>query len=130
MYLSYEAYSLAMGDAMSEAEYDRLAPIADAVIDDWTLGRVGRAISKGEGLPSIVQTLYFTIVSELPNAFALEGSGARVASFSNGIDSYTFDLTETVATRLKGSCGWLLEYLPIEWISAVASFEGGNRYAG
>lgn len=112
--------------------YERLAPIADAIIDDWTLNRVGRAVENGEELPQIVSVLYVSIIENIPAIMdnSKMGKGGLVSSFSNGIDSYSFDNTKGIGDQLYQSLGWMLDLLPIEWCSAVVSFEGGNRYAG
>lgn len=115
--------------AISEAEYMRLAPIADAIIDDWTLERVGRAVENGEELPRIVITVYAAIIDNLPALISNSKveSGAEVSSFSNGIDSFSFDTQSGVKDQLTRSLGWLIDLLPIEWSSAVVSYKGGNH---
>lgn len=118
--------------SLTEAEYEELAPLADAIIDDWTLGRVGRAVKNDEELPDTVKTLYKAIIQSLPNLMANSevSKGSKVSSFSNGVDSFSFDTESGASEQLKSSLGWILETLPVEWISACVSFEGGNRYAG
>ena len=127
MYVSFCKFQKATVSDISEGEYRRVAPLADALIDDWTLGRVGRAYEDGEELPPTVVTLYCAIVESLPAV--LEGSrvgkGGLVSSFSNGVDSYTFEVTETAASRLKSQLGWMLWLLPVEWMSGVVSYKGG-----
>lgn len=117
---------------ISEKEYVRLAPMADALIDNWTIGRVGRAVKNGEELPESVRTLYVSIVENLPAVIETGkvSSGGLVSSFSNGIDSYSFDVTKSISDTLYQSLGWMLDLLPVEWCSSVVSFEGGNKYAG
>lgn len=116
---------------MTEEQYIRLAPIADAIIDNWTLERVGRAVKNGEELPQIVVVLYVSIVENLPALIenSKMGKGGLVSSFSNGTDSFSFDVTSTMQAQLYQSIGWMVDLLPIEWCSRVASFEGGNKYA-
>lgn len=143
MYVSYERYleSQLAGipatedskplPSLSEAEYIRVAPIADAIIDNWTLGRVGRAVKNGETLPDIVVTVYVMICQSAPGL--MEGSKVGnnpISSFSNGIDSYGFSVASNMADQMRDSMGWMLDLLPVEWCSACVSFEGGNRYAG
>lgn len=132
MYVDYSTFSEHALAELTEDEYARLAPLADAVIDDWTLGRVGRAVNAGEELPDVVVTLYCAIVEALPPIIegSKPGTGGLVTSFSNGIDSFSFDTSETAGDQLRRSLGWMLELLPVEWMSGVVSFEGGNRYAG
>lgn len=125
MYVSYEAYtqSAFVADAperLSEAAYARLSTIADTIIDDWTYGRVGRAVESGEELPSSVTNLYCAIMA---NASALvesakDSTGAELSSFSNGVDSYGFDTSNGIADRLESSLQWLIAALPLRWTSA------------
>lgn len=131
MYVPFETYAELALSELTEAEYAKVAPMADAIIDHWTLERVGRAVSDGEELPDIVVTLYCKIVDAVPDMLdgTKVGKGGLVSSFSNGIDSYTFDVTETMQQQLTNRFGWMLDLLPVEWISACVSFEGGNRYA-
>lgn len=140
MYVSWEDFSnLTLGNTdpdkgqpdFTEGTYVRLASMADLIIDDWTLGRVGKAVRNGEELPDSVKTLYVAIVEQLPALMenSKVQSGGLVSSFSNGIDSYSFDVTQTMDDELRRSLGWQLNLLPVEWISACVSFEGGNKYA-
>lgn len=116
---------------ISEQEYMRLAPLADAIINDWTLGRVGRAVKNGETLPEVVITLYAALIENLPAVMdnSKVGKGGLVSSFSNGIDSYTFETSSKMNEQLYNSLGWMLNLLPVEWCSACVAFEGGNAYA-
>lgn len=131
MYVSYETFKELSSSAIDEQEYVRLSSIANLIIDDWTLERVGRAVRDGEELPSSVVNVYVAIVDNLPalleNSKAQEGG--VVSSFSNGIDSYSFDVDSNVGDELQRSIGWMLDLLPVEWSSRCVSFEGGNRYA-
>lgn len=132
MHVSYRKFKKASVADMTEEQYARIAPIADAVIDDWTLQRVGKAVEDGEELPNSIVVLYCAIAESLPAV--LEGSkvgkGGLVSSFSNGVDSFSFDNTSTAFERLRSQLGWMLDLLPVEWGSGVASFEGGVTYAG
>lgn len=140
MYVSWDEFSkMTLGNTdpekghpdFTEETYERLAPLADMVIDYWTLDRVGKASKNGEELPESVVTLYCAIIEALPPIIegSKPGKGGLVTSFSNGIDSYTFDTDKTMLEQLRGSIGWMVELLPVEWISACVSFEGGNAYA-
>lgn len=131
MYVSYETFKELSGSTINEQEYVRLSSIADLIIDEWTLDRVGRAVKDGEELPESVRTVYSAIVDNLPalleNSKAQEGG--VVSSFSNGIDSYSFDVDSKVMDELNRSIGWMLDLLPIEWSSRCIAFKGGNKYA-
>lgn len=137
MYVSWDTFKSATlvdtedpKKGITEEQYTRLAPMADAIINNWTLDRVGRAVKNGEELPDSVVTLYVAIVESLPGIMSNTkiGKGGLVSSFSNGIDSYSFDVTVGINEQLHNSIGWMIELLPIEWISACVNFEGGNRY--
>lgn len=132
MYVSWDTFEeLTLGNDITEEQYVRLAPMADLIIDHWTLDRVGRAVKNDEELPDSVNTLYAAIVENLP-ALIENGkvqTGGLVSSFSNGIDSYSFDMSAGIEEQLHKSLGWMLDLLPVEWISACVSFEGGNKYA-
>lgn len=127
MYLTYRAFQEATVSDMTESDYARAAAVADAVIDNWTLGRIGRAYEAGEELPDAAVVLYCAIVESVPAV--LEGSkvgkGGLVSSFSNGVDSFSFDTSSTAEQRLRTQLGWMLDLLPVEWMSGVASYEGG-----
>lgn len=125
MFVTYEEYEgLTPFDPVPEQEYERLAPIADIVSDHWTLGRIGRASARGEVLPDAVKVLYGAIVKALPAVLDGMAGGERVASFSNGVDSFTFDLA-TVSGQLDGQLGWLLDMMPVEWVSECVAYDGG-----
>lgn len=126
MYVSFETYEQRAGK-LSADDYEKAAPIADLVIDHWTLDRVGMAVSKGEELPDSVITVYCSIIDSVPSLMEASTVGANeVSSFSNGIDSYGFETNKTVADKAQSSLGWMMEMLPVEWISSVVSYEGGN----
>lgn len=123
MYVSYETYKeTVFGDAVSEEQYPAYASLADTLIDSWTYGRVGQAVSNGEELPNEIVQLYSAIMS---NAKSLkessESTEAALSSFSNGVDSYGFETDKTVSERLESSLGWMIDALPIRWISAAAN---------
>lgn len=125
MYVDYETYQqIGLAD-VKESAYPRMAMLADAMIDHVTLDRVGNAVKNGEDLPDCVKVAYCAIIDEMPRVVA-DRKGERVSSFSNGVDSFSFDLTVSETDRIINSVVWML---PVEWISAVVSFEGGNRYA-
>lgn len=119
-YMEYQKY--ARYDVMDERTYQASAPLADAIIDNWTMGRVGKAVSDGVELPEVVKAVYTSIIDNLE---ALNGSGEVVSSFSNGVDDYTFDTSNgSQADRLKQAA---IEMLPVEWCSGVAPYEGGSH---
>lgn len=118
---------------LSEDAYMQLSIWADAIIDNWLLGRVGRAIECKYELPQQVVALYCAIIDNLPATLesSHESSGELVSSFSNGVDSYSFDLTKTASDTMKSSLGWMVEALPIEWSSrclySVMEFDHARR---
>lgn len=129
MYVGFDIYrKFYPNSEVTEADYMRLSSLADTVIDDWTLERVGRAVKNDEELPYSVVNLYCAIVDAMPamlNQTTVEGDA--VTSFSNGIDSYGFDTSKTLSDKLMSSLGWILDIMPVEWISRVVSYKGGNH---
>lgn len=133
MYVSFETFErLTLGDGdIPEDMYEKVAPMADAIIDHWTLERVGKAVRNDEKLPEIVEVIYTKIIESLPDIMdgTKIGKGGLVSSFSNGIDSYSFEVTETMRDQMFNRFGWMLDLIPVEWGSACVPFEGGNKYA-
>lgn len=138
MYIPFETFKeWTLGDTtdptqgITEDQYIKIAPMADAIIDHWTLDRVGKAVRNDEELPEIIVNIYVKIIEALPDILdgTKIGKGGLVSSFSNGIDSYSFDVTETMEERMFKQFGWMLNLLPVEWGSACVPFEGGNKYA-
>ena len=130
MFVDYDDYSdLTVFGPVTESDYERYAPVADLITDHWTLGRIGRASADGEELPDAVKVLYVSVVESLPSVMKEAKGGDRVKAFSNGVDSFTFEI-EAVDKRLRDQVGWLVNLLPVEWVSACVPFEGGLKYAG
>lgn len=133
MYVPFDIYEQSAMSDLTEDQYRRVAPVADSVIDHWTLDRVGRAVGNGEALPDAVVALYCAIVDVLPDVISQSrkaGKGGLITSFSNGVDSFSFDPSSQIAKRLHDSVGWMLDLLPVEWSSGVVSFDGGAKYVG
>lgn len=124
MYVSWETYkaSAFASEGVSEPDYPRLASLAEAVIDDWTLWRVGEAYATGEALPECIVNLYAAIVSNIPQLVEDAKSGAvsepLLTSFSNGVDSFGFEAEQGVSERLRSGLQWMVDALPIEWQSS------------
>lgn len=130
MFVDYAEYKgLTVVVPVTETDYERYAPVADLIVDHWTLGRIGRASASGEALPDAVKVLYVSVIESLPSAMSEVRGGDRVKAFSNGVDSFTFEI-EAIDKRLRDQVGWLFDLLPVEWISACVPFEGGSKYAG
>lgn len=130
MYLDFETYANSpFADAsMDEASYRRASALADATIDEITLGRVGETVANGETLPPQVVSLYSALATnarKTADSIAKgEGSEAALSSFSNGVDSYSFDTDSDEHTRLMESVSPLVDALPVGWVSACV---GGSR---
>lgn len=120
MYVSYLDYQRFSHNPIIEVEYEKDAPYADAYIDNWTLGRVGKAVKNLEELPESVKMVYALIVESIND---INSSGGQVSSFSNGVDSYSFDTSQSVESRVREA---VINLLPVEWCSACVSYEGGN----
>lgn len=130
MFVDYEDYkALTVFGPVTETDYERYAHVADLITDHWTLGRISRASADGEELPDAVKALYVSVIESLPSVMKDGRGGDRVKSFSNGVDSFTFEI-EGVDKRLRDQVGWLVDLLPVEWVSACVPFEGGARYVG
>lgn len=119
-YVDKKDYEALSGHTMDDAEYSCKSAYADAYIDSITLDRVGKAVANGEDLPQQVKLVYTLIIDDIDT---VTNMGDRVSSFSNGEDSYSFDVSEDSAARIYATAATLL---PVEWISACVSYEGGN----
>lgn len=120
MYVDYLTYQRFTHNPLVEDEYNVAAAYADAFIDNLTLGRVGKAVSKGEDLPEVVQMVYSKIIELTED---LMDPSDDISSFSNGVDSYTFNASKSVQEKAAAIAAQLL---PVEWCSACVSYEGGN----
>lgn len=125
MYVTYEVYAdtayASSDNAVGEAEYPKLAAVADTVIDGWTYGRVGLAVADGEDLSPSVVSLYAAIVNngrDMVEA-ASSAAGDALSSFSNGVDSYSFVTSEEAVGKLEDSLGWMIDALPLRFTSAA-----------
>ena len=124
MYVDFETFSNSAFGGMTADEYARVAPLADLAIDHHTLGRVGSCLSLGHDLPASVTTAYCALAAALPSAVGDAGAGRQLTSYSDGVDSYGF-ATSTVAEDLAQRTAWVVDMLPVEWISAAVRYEGG-----
>lgn len=120
MYVEYLEYQRFTHNPVVEVDYERIAPYADAYIDNWTLDRVGKAVKNGEELPDVVKMVYSRIIDSVED---INNADGQVSSFSNGVDSYSFDTSKTMEQRVYNLC---MNLLPVEWISACVDYEGGN----
>lgn len=111
MYLTYEEYR-EMGGSLSETAYPRFERKAEYYMDYWTLDR----IKKLEEIPECAKDAMFEVIENLPSL-----DGERVTSFSNGVNSFSFDTTTNELDRLYQKVKGML---PVELISAVVSYEG------
>lgn len=127
MLFAYDDYKAAcLAKPVDEERFAALAPLADAVLDSWTLGRASRAADDGRDMPSVVATLYAAVVDALPSAVEASHGGERVTSFSNGVDSYSFDV-QSVGDELESRLGWLVQALPVEWCSVCVPDSEGRH---
>lgn len=111
MYLTYEEYK-AMGGSLNETAYPRFERKAEYYMDNWTLDRIKNL----EEIPECVKDAMFEVIEQLPSL-----DGDRVASFSNGVNSFSFD---TSTSDLDSLYNKVKVMLPVELISAVVSYEG------
>lgn len=128
MYVDFDDFSASAFGGMTADEFNRAAPLADLMIDHYTLGRVGRCVGEGHALPQPVVTAWCAIAAAVPAAVAeASQTGGRLTSFSNGVDSFGFAAEGDALTALTERTGWVVEALPVEWISAAVSYAGGCR---
>lgn len=123
MYVPFDTYENSVYAAeITEEEYERISELADMVLDSWTYHRAQQANVRGETFPREATALYCAIVAGIPDLIesAKEGmSGSMpLSSFSNGVDSYSFEAADYIADELKGSLQWMIDALPIGWACA------------
>ena len=111
MYLTYQEYK-EMGGSLSETAYPRFERKAEYHMDYWTLDR----IKKLEEIPECVKDAMYEVIEGLPSL-----DGERVTSFSNGVNSFSFD---TSTSEIDSLYQKVKVMLPVELISAVVSYEG------
>ena len=117
MYVDYETFANSAFGGLTAA-------LADLAIDHHTLGRVGACALQGHDLPASVTTAYCALIASLPCAIEDAGAGRQLTSYSDGVDSYGF-AASTVAEDLAQRTAWVVDMLPVEWISAAVRYEGG-----
>lgn len=126
MYVDYETFANSAFGGMTADEYEKAAPLADLLIDHYTLGRVGRCFEQGHDLPASVETAYCAIAAAVPAAVEESATtGGKLTSFSNGVNSYGFSADGNVLNALTERTEWVLSALPVEWVSAAVCYEGG-----
>lgn len=119
MYLSFDKYK-EMGGTISEADYPMAERRARALLDDWTLDRVKRL----EEIPEEVELAMYEIISNLGQAYGGGVGGlANVSSFSNGINTVSFDADSSSASAVRSQLYDLVaSILPVELISAAVHY--------
>lgn len=122
-YLTYDEYMTVQGLYMvTEDEFNARAPYADLIIDNWTLERVKKTVEAGKVLPKAVKLVYCQLIDNMEQ---INSTDERIQSFSNGQDTYTFGLSDSVRDMVWHHA---LEMLPVEWISACVMYEGGVEH--
>lgn len=125
MYVEFEQFDNSAFGGMTAAEFEASAPLADLLIDHYTLGRVGRCHEQGHALPPSVVTAWCAIAAAVPAAVAESSQeGGKLTSFSNGVNSYGFADSDAL-TALTERTEWVVQALPVEWVSAAVHYEGG-----
>ena len=126
MYVDFDTFANSAFGGMTADEYEKAAPLADLLIDHYTLGRVGRCFEQGHDLPASVETAYCAIAAAVPAAVEESTTtGGKLTSFSNGVNSYGFSADGNVLNALTERTEWVLSALPVEWVSAAVCYEGG-----
>jgi len=123
-YLTFAEYQAA-GGKLAESEFGQAEERAEFVLDAWTFGRL-----QGDGnelLERYAKAVKFVMrrLVDVPETAIGGGGGDRVSSFSNGVDSFGFDVSKSESAQLYDSLYW---YLPAELISIAADVpeEGGG----
>lgn len=114
MYLSFEEY-VEMGGTMDEADYPTAERRARALLDDWTLGRVKRM----DEVPEEVELAMYEIIEHIDEAMSV---GDGLSSFSNGVNSLSYDASHSAAGDLYSLVSSIL---PVELISAAVRYNAG-----
>lgn len=128
MYVEFEQFDNSAFGGMTAADFEASAPLADMLIDHYTMGRVGRCVGEGHPLPQPVVTAWCAIAAAVPAAVAeASQTGGRLTSFSNGVDTFGFAAEGDALTALTERTGWVVDALPVEWVSAAVSYAGGCR---
>ena len=110
-YLTYEEYTSLGGSSISEQDFPQAERRARALMDDWTMGRVKAMQDEGDPIPECVKEAMCIAVDAVPGL-----SGERVSSFSNGVDSFTFDTARDEAGELYDAvCAMLPVRLVTRW---------------
>lgn len=122
-YLTFEEYQQAGGN-LAEQDFAQAEERAEFVLDTWTFGRL-----QGDGnelLEHYAKSVKFVMrrLVDAPET-AIGGGGDRVSSFSNGVDSFGFDVSKSESAQLYESLYW---YLPPELITIAVDVpeEGGG----
>lgn len=108
MYLSYADFIEKGGD-MPETAFLQLERIAENKLNYFTQDR----IKELESIPDSVKDTMFDFICELKNSTRPNG---QLTSYSNGIESFSFDLSKDPDSILYNIA---VQNLPIELISAV-----------
>lgn len=124
MYVDYATFEKSAFGGMTAEDFERFAPLADLAIDHHTLGRVGRCHDDGCTLPASVVTAWCALAASLPSAVEESAGGQALTSYSNGVDTYGF-AAQTAGEALASRTAWVVDMLPVEWVSAVVMFKGG-----
>ena len=108
MYLSYADFIEKGGD-MPEAAFLQFERVAENTLNYFTQDR----IKELDNIPESVKDTVFDFVCELKNTIR---PGGQVTSYSNGIESFSFDLSKDPDDVLYNIA---VRNLPIELISSV-----------
>ena len=105
MYIDFDTYQAA-GGSLAEADFSRLENKAEMLLDDWTLDRI-------RFMPAPLPAYVAVAMTEIVDALAKLG-GERVTSFSNGVTSFSFDVSKSDESALYDD---VARILPVEMLS-------------
>ena len=133
-YLTYEEYAN-MGGELDQKEFKRLYRHAAHYLEEWTLGRV-KNVTDGSCFAPNIKDAMFSLMGYMPaieTAKQAKASGDTVKTFSNGVNSFTFDnggnVSGSTVTPLEMAYSEVCEWLPVQLISAAVNYNRGGSNA-
>ena len=134
MYVTYEEYQQA-GGKLTEAEFDVQEPMAEIMLDGWTLNRlkeqsvVDDLKTTGDWLSVVVALSWLTDQMQgIEKARKAKADGAEVTSFNNGVNSFSFGGGSSSDSTAAESSAYheVVRILPVELVSACVSYNNAR----
>ena len=130
MYLTFEEYKQ-LGGKLDEATFAGYEAKSEVVLDNWTLNRLHNAQVQADleqtGQNDKVKAVMAMLVDAMPSiekARKSKADGTEVTSFNNGVNSFSFGGSQSVATNSAEQEAYRQAciLLPVELVSACVSF--------